>query len=314
MSEYYGVDPISSATVAAFQAAWAQARHVHPSLQLYALVDAAFDEAGFAALLQGFEGRAASLYAGTELSELDSVAPWLLELITSDQDVLSAQLQQLAQLRRGRPMCSFLGSSRGMDALRNHFRSRLHIEVDDLRLILRFADTRVLEALAHVLRPSEMDMLFPPDTYVWFPCRREGQAATRQLADDRPLPPDDTALHIDAGQFAALVDAGDADLVIHNLAQQDPGCFGSGRPSDVHAFVGEQLKRARGHGLTHFQDLEAYCMAALAGGAAFDAQPDVAFAIVEAGRAPGSLAASLSRLPGQAWKQARDHSANGFSA
>ncbi|WP_295373277.1 DUF4123 domain-containing protein [uncultured Pseudacidovorax sp.] len=314
MSEYYGVDPISPATVAACQAAWAQALNVHPSLQFYALVDAAFDEAGFAAFLQSFEGRAASLYAGTELSELDSVAPWLLELNTNDPAVLSAQLQQLAQLRRGRPMCSFLGSSRGMDALRLQFRPRIHAQADDLRLILRFADTRVLETLAHVLRPAQMDVLFPPDTYVWFPCRREGQAATRQVADDRPLPPDDAVLHIDPGQFAALIDAGEADLVIHALAQQDPGCFGNGRPSDVHAFVVEQLIRARQHGLTHFQDLEAYCMAALAGGAAFDEQPSVAFAIVEAGRAPGSLAASLAALPWLAWKQAREHSIDGLRA
>lgn len=308
MSTYFGVDPLSTQTLDAFVSAWEVVRAEHPAARLYALVDAAFDEEGVRQFLERFEGPAVSLYAETRLSELDSVAPWLLELNTSDRKTESAQLRALAHLRGQRPMCTLLATARRMESLMRHFRSHLFVESDGMPLIFRFADTRVLETLTGVLSPSQMATLFPPDIHVWFPCRRDGRSAVRSMSDDGGAGQSQSPLLLDPQQFSALIEAGDADLVLHNLTEQDPYCFEGGRPSDIHAFVVVQLQSARAQGLHNMQDLEAYCLAAFASGPDFHAQPDVRFAISEAARVPGSLTISFADLPGAAWRQARERS------
>lgn len=305
MTAYFAVDPMGEGTVDALLSAWSALRRSHPSVRCYALVDAAFDEKGFATALEDFRGGAASVYAGTDLAELQEVSPWLLELNVSSDQSLADDVTRVARLRGSRPMCTFLASHWSLRELCRHLRSCVYALVGDLRLILRFADTRILEAVIRLLPPEQVDILFPGQIHVWLPCRRDGQVAVRPLTPSTADPEPAGPLHLDDTQYAALIEAGDADLIIHNIASDAPECFGEAQPSEVHAFIAGQLKRATSHGLHSPADLLAYCLTALATDECFDDQPDIAFAIAQAAQQPGRLTEMFHALPEAAWLQAR---------
>lgn len=302
---YYAVDPLSSGTVARFTKEWSAWLKQHPGLRSYALIDAGFDEQGVAQYVARHDGEAVSLYARTDMAEeLASVGPWLLAL-SDDPGMLAEQVRELAQLRGARPMLSFWGGYRSLEAMRSHFRSFLHVELQDgLRFLFRFADTRVIEVLVKVLKPEQEQSLWPRDLAAWVPSRVDGNSVEQLPGGDASQSALSGPLLIDARQFAALVDASEPDAIIHNLTQVSPNRFDGVRPSRVYEFVAEQLARARAHGVHDAPNLETYCLTAWLTGPRFDEQPDFGFAIVQAARAPGALAGLVAALPDHAWTQA----------
>ncbi|MFC5574386.1 DUF4123 domain-containing protein [Xenophilus aerolatus] len=314
MSNYFAVDPMSPGTVAAFLGVWRSLSQAHAGLRLYAMVDAAFDEQQFARHLDRHEGAAVSLYAGTELAELDSIAPWLLELNAAGSPALTQQIRQLAELRGTRPMLSFFATRCDLGSLQRHFQSFLFTAIDgDLRWMLRLADTRILESLSRVLSPLQIDALFPGDIHVWFPLRRDGQAAVRSIDPTRSDSKGGGPMAFDAKQFEAMVEAGEADLVVTHLTLSNPRCFDGARPAEIHGFIDEQVRRAHAHGIEDARSLETYCVAALALGARFDEQPEFAFAITQAVPVPGSLVERFADIPDQTWRQVKASLGSGDS-
>lgn len=304
-SSYYAVDPLGPEAVARFINGWSTLLKQHPGLRSYALLDAGFDEQGVAHYAANHHGEAVSLYARTDMAEeLAPVGPWLIEL-SDDPGALGEQVRELVKLRGTRPMLSFWGGYRSLEAMRSHFRSFLHVELQDgLQFLFRFADTRVVEVLVKVLTPEQERALWPRDLAAWVPNRVDGHFVAQIPDGDASQSSLSGPLVLDARQFAALVDASEPDAIIHNLTQVSPDRFDGVRPSHVYEFVAEQLARARAHGVHDAPNLETYCLTAWLTGPRFDEQPDFGFAIVQAARAPGALAGLVAALPDRAWTQA----------
>lgn len=304
-SNYFAVDPVDPALTESFLAHWHKARKLAAGARLYALIDAAFDEQGVAEHIQRQQGDAISLYAATDLEKHVGVSPWLLELSGDAPDVLASEVKELADLRGTRPMLSFVATARSLQALQQHYRPFLRAVVDDeLPLLLRFADTRIIEALGDVFTPQQSNAFLPGDIGIWLPRRRQGDSASSPIDRTRPITALTGPVTFDTTQFAALLEAGEPDLVIHNLMRSNAQRFGSVQPSKVYDFIAGQLQRARAHDLQDMPNLETYCLTAWTTHPRFDEQPDFAYAIAQSARAPGRLSALLSAVPDAAWQQA----------
>ncbi|ATA51930.1 hypothetical protein CKY39_00820 [Variovorax boronicumulans] len=304
-SPYFAVDPVGPAQTDSFLKQWHRARKLAAGARLYAMVDAAFDEQGVAEHLQRQQGDAISLYAGTDLEEHAEVSPWLLELSSDDPDALACEVKELADLRGTRPMLSFIATARSLPALQHHFRPFLRAVVDDdLLLLLRFADTRIVEVLGDVFTPQQSNAFLPGDIGIWLPRRRHGDSASSPIDPARPHVSLVGPVTFDAKQFASLLEAGEPDLVIHNLTRSNAQRFNGVQPSKVYDFIAGQLQRARAHGLQDMPNLETYCLTAWTTNPQFDEQPDFTYAITQASRTPGRLSALLNAVPDAAWQQA----------
>ena len=303
---YFAVDPLASGAEANLSDAWLRAKDRLPNASLHALIDTAFDEVACDAYLRKRpQGSTVSLYAGTELEELSSVSPWLVRLNCATPASLTQELQALCALRGNRPMLSFIASALDLASLQQHFIPFLRVILpeNEAPYLLRFADTRIVESFWGALTPAQWAAFLPPDMGFWFPRRQAGSVGGVLPDTQRPTGPALNQLSFDAQQFGILLDAAEADLVIQRLSATDPDRFATRRPSDVHAFIEQQIGRARAHGLVDTPDFEVYCMAAWATGPEFDQHPEFAYAIQRA-RAPGELASCLGGVPASAWQAA----------
>lgn len=303
---YFAVDPLPVTAVAELLSVWNQAKEQLPDANLYALIDTAFDETACANYLAGrADGDRLSLYEGLMLEELGTISPWLVRLDSASRETLTQELEALRVLRGNRPMLSFVASALNLPALQRHFKPFVQVVIqDDLPLFMRFADTRIIDPLFEVFTAAQKAAFVPSDMGLWFPRRLSGSVGG---VLPKAFRPDATAfkqLHLDGRQFGQLIDAGDADLIVMALTTTDPLRFAEARPSDVHAFMTQQIERARAHGLSDKPNLEIYCAAAWATGPEFDRHPEFAYAIQCASRAPGQLAALLDEVSDSGWTAA----------
>ena len=180
----------------------------------YALIDAAFDHGGKSLdLADGL-----IVYHQGRLQNLASASPTLFELSGTDPDFLQHQLRRLMRHCRGRPMLSFICSPLPASTVREHWQNLLEIETEDGEsYLLRFADTRVLPALAE---QREIWNRLATEVTVWWIVGRDGALTALDMPDSRedsnvPLRLSNESLH-------ALISAGEADAMTEYMHQYFP--------------------------------------------------------------------------------------------
>ncbi|RYZ17565.1 MAG: DUF4123 domain-containing protein [Myxococcaceae bacterium] len=118
---------------------------------LYAVLDAARDPRVLSLLKRG-GAPYQSLYQGPEAGELESVAPYLVDLTRNE-----AALEHLIGAGWGRSWGIFLSGPGPMDATRRHLRRFLKVqeEATGNRLYFRFYDPRVLRTFLPICTPKQ---------------------------------------------------------------------------------------------------------------------------------------------------------------
>jgi len=302
----FAVDPLPSGFAQEVVSSWDALHADQPEAQLFALIDAAFDDAVYRQFLQTHP-RALSIYAGTDYEELMEASPHLVKLTVEHTHELEREIDMLVHNCSGVPMLSFVSSPLGLADVKALFQRFITVHTaDGTSYALRFADTCVLIPLLDVLSPAQRAALTPPGTHLLCPTR-SGQLIASQAVQETPAPMQ--RLDFSDEQVARLEEAMEADAVLAQLGEDSPrGAVQGWLPSEVHAFVQAQIQRAHAHGISHTPDLLAYCATALDYGAQFDEHPDVVFAVRQAGDT-GHLAARIASVPSAAWIQVKQRAA-----
>lgn len=182
----------------------------------YAMVDAAFDHEGKKLLVPGSQGW--TLYHQGQLAMLSSVSPTLYTLTTSDFNQLQRQLSRLLWHCQARPMLSFIRSKSSASDLRDAWQNVLEVETEDEeRYLLRFADTRVLPALAV---QEKIWKRLASGVAAWSTIERNGDL--RDLALPASPEHNEETLVIDNDCLTELLRAGAADAIANYLHENFP--------------------------------------------------------------------------------------------
>lgn len=285
---------------------FAQALQTRPELRPYALVDTAFNER----LIKKYKAiypsvQPVSLYSGTELDELSDISPILIPL-SQDAAVCNRWATTLLQLADGVPMLSFLASSLEPHALAMHFSSFLKAETEDRqRFLLRFADTRILPVLIDILDSSPCDILLHPIAH-WWSIDRMGKLQILPLPKassiKKSIPPL-AALPLTDQQFAALIDAAEADAIIEQLLLIVPEQCATFEPGNLHLFIAQQLEFANRFGIESTPDRIAYCIGAFNSRGKLHENPHALALFNDRRWQPGDLSSALADLPEECWAQ-----------
>lgn len=181
-----------------------------------ALVDTAFDHEGKLLKMAGCEGL--PVYHQGKLQILASVSPTLFELSETAPDLLDRQLSRLLHHCCGRPMLSFIRSPLPVEVLCERWQKLLEVETEDSQsYLMRFADTRVLPALAE---QKDIWNRLATDITTWWTVGRNGSLT----ALDMPQTPehDDSPLRISNDSLSALLEAGEVDAMAEYMYEYFP--------------------------------------------------------------------------------------------
>ena len=189
----------------------------------YALVDCAFDHAGRSLRLENTSSL--PLYHQGRWAALSHVAPTLFTLAAKEDETLERQLKRLLYHCHGRPMLSLLASTWPAKKLIEFWQALLEVNTEDQdSYLLRFADTRVLPAIANEL--AIWKRLAAP-IGAWCTMGRDGQP----LALTPPATPvyGDDPLTIDNACLSRLLQASQADAMADYAHEYFPDLL---RPRD----------------------------------------------------------------------------------
>jgi hypothetical protein len=206
---YFGQDPTDLARTLDF---FQQQSAIHPEAYWLALVDGAFDYEQRSNLAH-FGG--ISCYNSPDLEGLADVAPRLIALGTSStyHEVLSRLMRHCSE----RPMLSVIASHVSMIELLDQWQPHHWVRTSDgQKLLLRFADTRVLPVLSKVLVPEQWAAL-TSSMQSWFYIDRKGRPDICVLAASGMTTVSE--IELDASQLDALVEHSEADSLLDYLVQ-----------------------------------------------------------------------------------------------
>jgi Domain of unknown function (DUF4123) len=165
---------------------------------------------------------------------------------------------------------SYLESALTMQALVNELHARCDALLpDDMSVVLRFFDGRVMGALLRTLKPEQLAS-FLQCASRWAFADRSGELVLLPLPPDRPAAHFNPPLALDVGQQAALIDAGEADAVVGILLDQMHHKLMPMRPPEQHDTILKALHRAQELKLTRLSDQISFCSLWLELGNAFD--------------------------------------------
>jgi hypothetical protein len=215
---------------------------VGSSMNVFVLIDGAFDESIFFKCLKGFPR--VSLYVGTDLENLGEAAPFLVWVPEMKWEE-GSWLEELISIVGNRPMWSVIASSVNMNVVANYFRRYVVCKAEDsLEWPVRWGDIRVLPELLRSLEPELVsDLMRPIDR--WLVSSRTGELMTwpdRRIFDCgstrfEKMPLSDTV-------FKKLVNASEADAILCAVSDTQPELLKSHLPSECYRRVTRQLKTA----------------------------------------------------------------------
>ncbi|WP_427307436.1 DUF4123 domain-containing protein [Cupriavidus sp. H39] len=255
-----------------------------------ALVDGAFDHGArpFAAPVPRH-----SLYGGTSaLRDLLSASPYLLPLDGLAGDERRALVSALGKHCQGRPMLSFVTSWQPPARLAQLWEPCLQpvVEGDDTRLLLRFADTRVLSSLPVALGPMAWAQLTAP-VVQWHLVNRDGLLETLPLTEPRTEPeayPSEPLL-ISQGALDRMVDAAMPDALLDTLYRQSRGVLPASERAQAHQLVAQAWALAKQHRIAAMPDILLLASHALATGEHGLHSPALQQRLCESHRSPEAL-------------------------
>ena len=242
-----------------------------PGAYWLASLDAAFDH-GRRPLAWTWTPPRLSLYeSNRRLVPLNALAPQLITLNTSDTTMLKAQLHRVLFHCSARPMLSFLNCSGSAEAMRQHWQGCVEVVTEDNAepYVLRFADTRVLPAVATM--PDQT--LWRKLTHFvgqWLLIDRAGQlqslnipaeptsaqpTSTAHLIDGRPL-------QITTSDLGHLLRVGLPDNIIDAMADHLPDLLPERGQASFYETVCGACRFAEQHDVQAFPDVLALAVAA----------------------------------------------------
>ena len=297
------LDTLPAQIAQEFAALCEELRNTQPrlSLRLYALVDGAFDEDFFSARFPR-TSVPLSLYADTGLQSLGMAAPHLLAA-PDGQDEAQAWLGHLFSTANGKPMVSIIASPLSIEELALHMRPYLvAMTPDTVEWPIRWGDTRVLPELLKTLPETQRDHLLAP-VRCWWSAGREGEMLRWEGAAVSPAPAGFDKLPLSDENFAALVDAAEADSVLANIYDSQPDLLQANSPAECHGRVARHLELASENGIDAAPARQHFSALALILADDFTQQPDMA-ELLRRTRQGARYRDELVALPDRFWRAA----------
>ena len=206
----------------------------------YGLLDLSFDHE---------EGRRLSrwplptwlLYHASPLHTMAHVSPCLFALpFNPDSDDWNRQVGQLIRHAYGRPMLSFVHSRLDGSALQSAWQACLFVyTADKLRMLLRFADTRVSPELSRTLSQTHWARICQP-LLQWLIVDRDGALRSLPMGESKdPLEHADEPIELNDAEYASLVAQGQPDALINSLYKGIPEWL----PQEDKALLHKQMKQ-----------------------------------------------------------------------
>ena len=230
-----------------------------PEARWMAVIDGAFDYYADGPLPYAATGK--NCFHSPLFEGLEGAAPWLMP-ITSDEDGKQL-LTKLVRHCSGRPMLSFVSTCLTAQQMCEAWANLHWLEDEDgLRMLLRFADTRILTALQAVLTCQEWAAYTTPLT-TWMLIDREGKLAKVTMGGET-IPTTGSKVTISQSQIDKLLRIAEPDYVIDLLEDTMPDVIsGYRKNSDLYYFVQRQCELVYENGVTSFSDLISIVVAAL---------------------------------------------------
>ena len=260
MASYYAVNPFDVATLQAqLQVA---IRQNNDAGHWLALVDAAFDHG---ARTLPWSATVWPVYHQGKLALMQSVSPALLALPTDDDAGLEKAISRLLRHCRGRPMLSFLYSTKHPQALCESWQSVLEIETESGQpFVLRFADTRTTPAIAAALASNAWVRL-SHGIEQWLCIDREGGLQALPLTEPHEQPPSaggpQETIRISNEELAQLLKLGQPDALADALQEHFPELLVPGQGALTHQRLRAACELAEKSGIEAFPDLMALAVA-----------------------------------------------------
>jgi len=183
-----------------------------PELKWAALLDTIFDHDS-RRLDLGSPGL--NCYDFPELQALGAVAPHLIGI--APDDTMETQISRLITHCQGRPMLSFIGTARSLEDVIEAWRAVHMVSVvDEQKMLLRFADTRVLAYLPAILQASQWERMCGA-VGCWAYFDRCGNLAILDIPGCETSGAD---IQIDREQLGALLEASQPDALMALIADQ----------------------------------------------------------------------------------------------
>jgi len=246
---YFAIDPTNPAEVSDKLVEIVSESHV-PNWT--AVIDSAFD---YGRGQCDFPGSPEALYACDDLDAMLEVSPFLVPLMTESPAMLKEQLLGLTRHCGGRPMFSVVASSCNAAELKPNWQKCARVMTDDgQRMLLRFADTRVLPVLSEVIRHESWAAL-THELNQWWYIDRAGRLEHVPVVDSGSAPV--FPLAVGKREINQLLERGEPDSVIDALSVEAPEIL----PASNKAAFFEQIKLvcefARARDIDAFPDIVA---------------------------------------------------------
>ncbi len=243
------------------QLASALARDTHQ--RSYALVDGALQPKAWASLSRRFHVASLLPHATDGGKNAAAALPFLVHIEGAQ---LSTALRLTIDLALENYAATWLQSPLLLQDLATHLAQRLQGEVPDMEVVLRFADARVLPTLRAVLEPAQARPYFAGIAGWWY-LGRDFQLAQLDLPDSAQVSPASGTyvppLVLTDKQESRLMEAAEPDAVIALLAQHHGHALDKISKAQQYRFAQENIRAARGWGMTSPADHALFCMIAL---------------------------------------------------
>lgn len=242
---------------------------------LYALVDGALCLSALARA-KVFAPTQSIIPADGSVSSADiSALPFLIDLTAPSTGYRPRLITELSSWAVEHSAVTWLESDLSMASMAQQLASRMDAQLhENLAVLLRFADARVLPVLYATLDAEQRRSFFSCVTEWWYVSRRvELQALPFERAPGKSSLSFTPPLQLTQAQEQQLIDAAEPDSVMHILCRHDAEALERLAPSERYEFIRSSITRAKGWAIETPSDLAVFCMVALAQGPKFDETP-----------------------------------------
>ena len=223
-------------------------------------------------------------------------------------------LETLRITLAGKPGVSFVQSRAGLPAVCAALAWLGAAETEDgMLLYLRIGDTRVLSSFLFQLQPAQEARLHAAVSHWAWPDRSGGlkRAATEAMPHVQPA---EGSLVLDNAQYAALLDAVEADMLHASVRAIEAKWIDARSGNELHQWLQALLPRMRGLGITRPKDKWAFVSLALRAPDGFEGLTELGQTWLRVRSGASELNAEISQWkPGVEW-QAMQRLANANAA
>ncbi|WP_211453597.1 DUF4123 domain-containing protein [Collimonas antrihumi] len=243
---YFGVDPHHPELNSLIQTTISATIERHGKLRVYALVDGVFDDnlgRQLWALSNQTDTGVVSLYDNTVLSGYEECAPFLMNLSPEN-------LPKLLKFSVDKPMLSVLQSPLSLGAMQQHFAGFLQIRTtsDGVRMPLRFADVMCSQNALKMFNDAQHSAFCSGFT-AWHLINRKGTLTSVDgtcldaATYIRPAVGEGNAIDITDRQYVDLINGGEADFILCDLAKKAFPVVAERTPSVLYSMISALLKQ-----------------------------------------------------------------------